>query len=106
PPRLQIDFEPQLAHDSIRDAVVPPPRVHRVGPRTDLREIDDGRELPFAAKRTDRARHQARLAGRTRPEHVAKALRRDALEQLAIGLALDIARPVRLHGSTDDEKLL
>src|SRR5690606_12167181 len=103
PPALQIELEAQLAQDAIRDRVAPARGGTGLAVGRDLAEVHDGGKLTVTPQRADRARHQARLSGRARGEHVTEALLADAPQQLRVGRALDVARPIRLDRPADDE---
>ena len=104
PPGLQIDFEAQLAHDAVSNAVVPAAGVLVVATRSDLGQIDDRGELPFLTQAAYGARHQTGLARCARAQYVTELLIGDTGEQRIVRGALDVTGTIRLHRAADDKE--
>ena len=105
PPGLQIDLEPELADDAIRDAVVPATGFGALAACANLAQVDDGRQLVLGPQLQNRAGHQARFAAAPRTQRVAESARAKALRELLISRTRYIALSIGLHRAADDEEI-
>jgi len=105
PPARQVDVQAQLVHDAVRDRICPALDIGIIAARPEIREADDGDELPVGAQGARGARQQARLARAVRPEHVAKTTRSQRCVELFVGSTHDIRGAIRRNRTADHEKL-